>query len=44
MADEPFAPHFEGWRGPWRFAAPDESEQRLRAAGFARPALARSAP
>jgi trans-aconitate 2-methyltransferase len=35
MAVEPFAPSFEGWRGPWNFAAPDETEARLRAAGFA---------
>jgi trans-aconitate 2-methyltransferase len=35
MAAEPFAPSFEGWRGPWNFAAPDETEARLRAAGFA---------
>jgi trans-aconitate 2-methyltransferase len=35
MAAEPFAPSFEGWRGPGNFAAPDETEARLRAAGFA---------
>ena len=35
MAIEPYAPSFEGWRGPWNFAAPEESEERLRAAGFA---------
>ena len=35
MAIEPYAPSFEGWRGPWNFAAPDETEERLRAAGFA---------
>ena len=35
MVVEPFAPSFEGWRGPWNFAAPDETEARLRAAGFA---------
>ena len=35
MAIEPYAPSFEGWRGPWNFAAPDETEARLRAAGFA---------
>jgi trans-aconitate 2-methyltransferase len=34
-AVEPYAPSFEGWRGPWNFAAPDETEARLRAAGFA---------
>ena len=31
---EPFRAHFEGWRGPWNFAAPDETERRLQAAGF----------
>jgi trans-aconitate 2-methyltransferase len=35
MALEPYAPHFEGWRGPWNFAAPSETERRLRDAGFA---------
>ena len=34
MAIEPHAPSFEGWRGPWNFAAPEETEQRLRTAGF----------
>jgi trans-aconitate 2-methyltransferase len=34
MAIEPYAPSFEGWRGPWNFAAPEETEERLRAAGF----------
>jgi trans-aconitate 2-methyltransferase len=34
-ADEPqFRPHFEGWRGPWNFATPQETEQRLAGAGF----------
>jgi trans-aconitate 2-methyltransferase len=35
MAVEPYAPSFEAWRGPSNFAAPDETEARLRAAGFA---------
>jgi trans-aconitate 2-methyltransferase len=30
-----FAAAFAGWRGPWNFAAPAETEPRLRAAGFA---------
>ena len=34
-ATEPYAPYFEGWVGPWRFAAPQETEELLRAAGFA---------
>jgi trans-aconitate 2-methyltransferase len=33
-SDEPFRAHFDGWRGPWNFATPDETERRLRAAGF----------
>jgi trans-aconitate 2-methyltransferase len=33
--DERFAECFEGWRGPWNFAGPEETEARLRAAGFA---------
>jgi trans-aconitate 2-methyltransferase len=33
--DEPrFRAHFEGWRGPWNFATPDDTERRLAAAGF----------
>ena len=35
MASAPYAPSFEGWLGPWNFAAPGETDQRLRAAGFA---------
>jgi trans-aconitate 2-methyltransferase len=35
MATEPYAPHFEGWRGPWNFATPEDTERRLRAADFA---------
>jgi trans-aconitate 2-methyltransferase len=34
MAIEPYAPSFAGWRGPWNFAAPEETEARLRSAGF----------
>ena len=33
--EAPFAPHLAGWRGPWNFAAPDQTEQRLLRAGFA---------
>src|SRR3954454_17199798 len=32
--DPPFRPHFEGWRGPWNFASPQDTERRLHAAGF----------
>ena len=35
-ASPEFAAYFEGWRDPWLFAAPEETEERLRAAGFAR--------
>jgi trans-aconitate 2-methyltransferase len=31
---EPFARHLAGWPGPWNFAGPEESAERLRAAGF----------
>jgi trans-aconitate 2-methyltransferase len=34
MAQPPYAEHFEGWQGPWNFATPEDTEQRLRAAGF----------
>lgn len=34
MARPRFARHFEGMDGMWNFAAPDETEARLRAAGF----------
>jgi trans-aconitate 2-methyltransferase len=35
MARAPYAAHFEGWNGPWNFATPEDTERRLRAAGFA---------
>lgn len=31
---EPYAPYLAGWDGPWRFAAPGETERLLAAAGF----------
>ena len=34
-AREPYAPHFEGFGEPWNYAAPEETEERLRRAGFA---------
>jgi SAM-dependent methyltransferase len=35
-ADDPeFRSYFEGWRGPWNFATPEDTERRLRDAGFA---------
>ena len=30
----PFAPHFDGWPGPWNFAGAEETAERLAAAGF----------
>lgn len=33
---EPYAPHFEGFGQPWNYAAPEETEERLLGAGFAR--------
>jgi trans-aconitate 2-methyltransferase len=32
---EPYAAHFEGFGEPWNYASPEETEKRLRAAGFA---------
>ena len=31
---EPYAGHFAGWRAPWNYAGPEESRERLIAAGF----------
>src|SRR3954469_4633031 len=33
--DPPFREHFEGWRGPWNFATPEDTDRRLHGAGFA---------
>lgn len=33
-ADPPYAAHLGGWAGPWNFATPQDTEARLRAAGF----------
>lgn len=33
-AEPPYAEHFAGWVGPWRFAGPEETEVLLRGAGF----------
>ena len=34
-AEDPFAPYFADWQGPWNYAAPEETEKRLQGAGFA---------
>jgi len=31
---EPYAEHLAGWRGPWNFRGPEETERSLREAGF----------
>jgi trans-aconitate 2-methyltransferase len=33
-AQEPFAPYFVGWRRPWNYATAEDTDGRLRAAGF----------
>jgi trans-aconitate 2-methyltransferase len=33
-AEEPFARHFTGWKGPWNFAGAGETAERLERAGF----------
>jgi trans-aconitate 2-methyltransferase len=33
-AEAPYAEHFTDWSTDWTFATPDETEERLRAAGF----------
>ena len=35
MTRASYAEHFDGWTGPWNFANPQDTERRLRAAGFA---------
>jgi trans-aconitate 2-methyltransferase len=34
LARAPYAEHFAGWRAPWNYAGPQETEERLRGAGF----------
>jgi trans-aconitate 2-methyltransferase len=34
-AREPYAPSFAGWPGPWNYAGPEETVERLERAGFA---------
>jgi trans-aconitate 2-methyltransferase len=33
-AEQPFAPFFAGWRGPWTYASASETTARLKRAGF----------
>jgi trans-aconitate 2-methyltransferase len=33
-AEPPYAQHLRGWRGPWNFAGPAQTAQRLEDAGF----------
>jgi trans-aconitate 2-methyltransferase len=35
VSGDPYRSHFAGWRRSWRFAAPGETEELLRRAGFA---------
>jgi trans-aconitate 2-methyltransferase len=35
LEDEPYAAYFRGWQPPWNYAGPEETEARLRGAGFA---------
>src|SRR5437016_13599676 len=32
---DPYAEHFANWTAPWNYAGPEETEERLGAAGFA---------
>ncbi len=34
LARSPYAVHFTGWQPPWNYAAPQQTRQRLLAAGF----------
>ncbi len=34
-AAPPFAPYFAGWPGPWHYASPERTRERLERAGFA---------
>jgi trans-aconitate 2-methyltransferase len=33
-AEQPFAPHFEGWQRPWNYATAERTAERLKRAGF----------
>ena len=34
LARDPYAQHFAGWRAPWNYAGPQQTRERLLAAGF----------
>ena len=34
METDPFRPYFENWPGPWEYASPDVTAERLTKAGF----------
>jgi trans-aconitate 2-methyltransferase len=34
VEQDPFAPYFADWAGPWNFATPEDTERRLAQAGF----------
>jgi trans-aconitate 2-methyltransferase len=34
LEGEPYAGHFVGWRAPWNYASPEDTRERLLAAGF----------
>ncbi len=34
LAREPYAQHFTDWRAPWNYAGPEQTRERLLAAGF----------
>ncbi len=36
LARDPYAEHFRDWRPPWNYAGPEETEERLLGAGWAR--------
>ncbi|HWX97175.1 MAG TPA: methyltransferase domain-containing protein [Solirubrobacteraceae bacterium] len=35
LSRDPYAEHFAGWRAPWNYAGPEQTRERLHAAGFA---------
>jgi trans-aconitate 2-methyltransferase len=35
LSREPYAEHFQGWRPPWNYASPGDTQERLLSGGFA---------